>query len=145
MSLADYAKFVPFKLAHVDFVGSDLPKDIAVAYIQLGPTVTLMIHDQPFVCMGMVKASDHTAEGWMIVNENLRNKYAKTMTRAVKQWIDCTMQSEGLHRLQITIESSKARYVFWSECVGFKVEGKMEKYDDHGNDYYLMARTKWVE
>lgn len=140
MSLA--AEIIPFDPDQAHHFGEYVPKEALAAYTKAGPCVTIKIGDIYAVAIGLVKQSQHTAEAWMLVNEEARYKHAKTIIRAVRKQLDIHEISEDLHRVQITIEFSKASFVKWSQRLGFEMEGLMRAYDDMKRDYFLMARVR---
>lgn len=140
MSLTEILDFHP---DHADHIGDYLARPLLEAYVKAGPSYTLKVGDIYAAAFGMVMLSKRTAEVWMLVNEEARHRFAKTILKAARKQLDIAEISQGVHRTQITIEFSKASFVRWSELLGFKIEGLMRAYDDLGNDYFLMARVRY--
>lgn len=136
-------EILPFSHEHVPLIGDYLDQSKALAYEFAGPCFTVRCGDIYICAMGLVLQSKYTAEAWMLVNEEARYRYAKSILRSVRKQLDIHEISLSLHRTQLTIEFSKGSFVRWSELLGFEMEGLMRAYDDLGQDYFLMARVRY--
>lgn len=138
--MSSQARTVQFEPWHVELVGDYLPPGAALEYAKAGPCETLFIDTTVAACWGVYKQSEYTGTAWMLVNEDMRYRHSKTIIKAARQFLDICEISHSIHRIQITVQFSKAPFVRWSKLLGFCLEGLMKKYDDAGEDHFLMAR-----
>lgn len=140
--MSSQARTVPFEPCHIPLVGDYLPPGVALEYAKAGPCETLFVGTTVAACWGVYKQSEYTGTAWMLVNDDVRHKHARAILKAARRFLDICEISHSIHRIQITVKLSTAPFVRWSELLGFRVEGLMRKYDDAGEDHFLMARIK---
>lgn len=143
--------FVPFLKEHAykmkieqsdvtAFAASDLG-EILDWQSKKGLAVTVLFRGKPIGVWGAVEIWDGVQEAWFMLEEATR-RYAVTMTKTAKKFIDLKFQDDSLHRLQITVRCDDNRAFKWAKCLGFHTEGVMKKYGPNGADFYMMSIVK---
>jgi hypothetical protein len=144
-------RYVPFHSAHVAVMqlpektflpaskGIDLQTMIE-AQAKLGQAITVYLHGRPVACFGNVELWPGVAELWSLIEDRAR-KYALTLTKVGKIYVDYVALSRNAHRLQITVRSGDIRAVRWAGALGFEQECLMKRYGPDQSDFYLFSRT----
>lgn len=90
---------------------------------------------------GFVMYWPGVAEGWAIITD-LIFKYPYTAHKLFKKMIAGIEKQYEIHRLQTLCLENFERSQRWLERLGFKYEGKMEKFGPNGETYLRYARVK---
>ena len=99
--------------------------------------LTLMIDGRIICCFGYIQLLPGVAEVWLLPSIYMKDA-PLALVREVDGYLKSTAEVRGWHRIQ-TITRDIDMHRKWMHVLGFKEEGKMEKYY-LGDDYYLSAR-----
>lgn len=136
MSLPEGVRWVNF---HPNLAGADAIELTEQA--MAGPSTVLMVGDQVLYLCGIALLSKHVGEAWSVINHDLAKKHPLLLTRSARRFLDITMKSHLLHRVQITVHSESNEAVRWAFVLGFTVEALMRKYGDDQSDHFLFVRV----
>jgi len=80
---------------------------------------------------GAVQYWPHVAEGWYCLSKEAA-QCKMQMVKCIRKITEQAIKELDLHRLQSTIRVDFERAIKLAEFVGFKLEGRMEKYTQEG-------------
>ena len=142
--------FAPFAIEHAmniaagEFAGYSAQRIIGVKALlenqaQYGFAFTCFLYGEPVACFGCAPLWKGVGEMWSVIGDVARTKPV-AMTKIGIAVADMAKISMGLHRLQITVKTSDARYISWGKAFGFISESTMKQYSEDKLDYDLMVR-----
>lgn len=143
--------WVPFHISHAQVlkvraqnfaaISKAVPvMDMLATQARLGVAVTALLHGVPAAVFGSVHLWEGVEEMWMLCEERAR-KYAITMTRAGKLFVNYRVIAGNLHRAQITVRSSDKQALAWGKALGFETEAELLKYGPDAENFVLMRKV----
>lgn len=138
----------PFKSFHIDVLRAQgvqsaqlrevsiVPGSYASIAQPIGPAVTARDGDHILICGGLKVEAPGRATCWALMSADA-GRHLLALHRAAKRLI--TMQA--WQRIEATVEEGFTPGCRWVELLGFKLEGRMERFGPHGETHLRFART----
>lgn len=107
------------------------------------PIHTFLLNGQPLAIFGGVHVHKRFFSAWALISEDV-TKIPVEFTKKTKRLLDAYMETYDLFRLDIQVRADYRVGQRFADFLGFRCEGKMERYGWDGCDYLMYARTKWL-
>lgn len=101
-------------------------------------SVTILQNDDPVMCSGIIDLWKGCGEGWFIAAKELLD-YPVTLSRATKEVLHEEIVKTNYRRVQVNVRADWKVAIRFSQFLGFKEEGLMEKFGPEGADYLRMS------
>lgn len=103
--------------------------------------VTIIMDGEIAGCIGLAHMWAGVAEATLVPSD-VYYKYAKTLTRFVKESLDIGTETGRIHRVQALSLEKYPKHGRFLEALGFEKEGIIRAYDCEKNDYGMYARIR---
>jgi RimJ/RimL family protein N-acetyltransferase len=92
-------------------------------------------------CFGICPMDEEgVGEMWAFISDDMRG-HGLYLIKTVKAILDFVMESGKFHRLESIVRADREEYVRFSQMIGLRVEGVMEKATANKQDMYMFARV----
>ena len=91
-------------------------------------------------CAGVRTLWPGVGEAWFIAGTAIY-KHPKSVFKAVKNYLDKIIKEQEFWRVQANVRVDNSMGVKFIQMLGFKIEGKMGKFNPDGTDAYMLGRT----
>ncbi len=108
-------------------------------YVDTGIAFTGVCDDDIIMIGGVCVSRPKVGFAWVMTSPFVE-KNKTFFHRTCKIAIEMGIKKFNLHRLETTIAAGHKVSKAWAECIGFKQEALMRKFDADGNNYYLYSR-----
>jgi len=136
----DHAAAIRLREADQAFVDGLGPMAIPIAMgLARHPGITLLADGQVVACGGVVIIWPGVGEAWMRTS-HLLGRYPVATLRLTRQFLDASVSSLKLRRLQCTVRCGYAPAIKWAERLGFASEGVLRGFGPDGEDYIMFSR-----
>ena len=109
-----------------------------IAYERSGYAWTGIVGTEIIAAGGIAPIWEGVACAWLL-STPLVDKYKLFLHKTVKNAIKLVTEAKALHRIETAILTDHLVSQKWAECLGFKNEGIMRKFDAKKNDYFRYA------
>ncbi len=144
-------RLIPFETAHINNIF--LREHDSKTFLSTPPEFLDMVRSSDRVygftgvigsriiaCGGVYMIWQGVGYVWGLTSEDVV-KYRKWFHSVTIEVLRYCVEILKLHRIETTVIKENITSVRWLQRLGFECEGIMRKYDQYGNDYYLMARV----
>jgi len=135
----DYLRITRRKFDMVTFLNFPDPHDIAIDLAR-GPAFTGVNSEKIVACAGIVPMWKGVGEAWAVTSP-LVERHGLFFAKEIWKRLNALIEIMELERVQTTVHVKHEKSIKWVERMGFKNEGKMEKYIG-GEDFYRYALIK---
>ena len=147
-------EIIPYQIWHIEEILKKHPREYELKWATSpdwkvwlwkwkkdGPAYTVKIDDELVMCAGVIYVSKYIGECWMVLS-SLFPKYRKTCFKAIKTYLDKTMSSYGLRRLQAMVDQDFQEAHHFLIHLGFRSETPdgMKYFGPNGETMYLYGR-----
>jgi hypothetical protein len=101
--------------------------------------VTVMIGGEIACCVGLAPMWEGVAEATLVPSDTFY-KYAKTLTRFIRDGMDILVETGNIHRVQALCLDKYPKHGRFMEALGFTREATIKAYDNEKNDYGMYAK-----
>lgn len=91
-------------------------------------------------CAGIRIVWEGVGEAWALASQDIY-KHPKSAFKNVRDYLDKIIKEQGFWRVQANVRIDNPMGIKFVQMLGFKIEGKMEKFNIDKTDAYLFART----
>lgn len=144
--MRDKIKTVNFEPFHLklfkegrEYGRADASRELRAFMFRQVDGLTIIIDGEIAGCIGLAHMWQGVAEATLVPSD-VFYKYAKTLTRFVKESLDIAVETGRIHRVQALSLEKYPKHGRFLEALGFKKEGIIEAYDGEKNDYGMYAR-----
>jgi len=135
---------IPFKAEHLEGFKLQPMQSVSQQYCnkEFGQALEQLnswsgiVNNKIVACAGVVEQWKGRGIAWAFLSIEA-GAHMNKIHRAVKRYLDMADQQ----RIEAAVDCNFNAGIRWIEMLGFKLEGKMSKYE-FGKDYYLYARVK---
>lgn len=117
----------------------EVARDFLFMQASKSPTAAILLGEIVLAIYG-INILNGVGTIWGIVSEDVY-KYKKTFAKASKTLIKTYFIGLKLRRLQLTVPASVPEREQWTEFLGFKEEGCLEKFGTDGVDHYIYGKV----
>lgn len=104
-------------------------------------TIVFPNSDSPLACFGGHMLYPGFMEGWALVDQEVE-RYSYYYAKRAKFLIHWFFDSHNLRRMQLFTRADQPWAQRWAYYLGFELEGRLRKYGEDGQDYFLFARVR---
>lgn len=91
-------------------------------------------------CGGIRTIWNGVGEAWVLGSKEVY-KHPKSAFKNVRNYLDKIIKEHNFWRIQAHVRTDNARGVRFVQMLGFKIEGKMHKFNPDGTDSYLFGKV----
>ena len=149
--ISDNYRILPFQKHHIYLLDNDKFQQIMMEQIPdfpkwveaqalSGPCVTVFEDGKPLLCFGFVMLWNGVAEGWMLKDKSVIDKYLHLgrFSRLLFKGFGTVLR---LHRIQFHISCIIFPATRFAEFLKFKKEGILKQYGPDKIDFYIYGRN----
>lgn len=96
-------------------------------------------NDKIVGCGGVRTIWDGVGEAWVLASSEIY-KHPKSTFKNVRNYLNKIIKEQGFWRVQAHVRTDNPRGIKFVQMLGFKLEGKMAKFNTDKTDSYLFAR-----
>jgi len=131
--------FIPDDLFNIEYSYPEDQKGLAEKWKDgYSRIITLEIDGDIVTIMGITGIRPGVYEAFITKTAHIF-KHAKEFHDTMVKVVESALKLEGLHRLQMYVDSTIPRDIRWAEKLGFEREGLLKKFDID-KDYYVYGR-----
>ena len=117
----------------------DAYRDYLRSFSHRGPAVTGWVNGKPVACGGICLQWDGVGEAWILCGKDVE-KIPVTAIRQIVKHLELFTRDLGLWRVQATVCAEWEMARRFVERLGFKAEGRLERYMADGKDAIMYAK-----